>query len=64
MERKKKCIGEFDGKCGNDATRWIDFGDVVFAACEACYKRYDAMSRRGTGRSIEAEARLQKNRLS
>ena len=64
MEKAKKCIGEFNGKCEADATHWVDFGDAAFAACDACYRRYDAISRRNTNRSIEAEARRHKIRVS
>ena len=64
MEKAKKCIGEFGTKCQADATHWVDCGHEIYAVCDVCYKKYDAMSRRATGRSVEAEAKRQRLRVS
>lgn len=59
-----KCIGEFGGKCQNDATRSVDMTTEVFHLCEKCYQRFDKISRRRTGKLLKEIAALQKRSLS
>ena len=59
-----KCIGEFDGKCQEEATRTIDMVVEKFPLCEKCYEHFDRFAKQQTGHPLRAIEQMNRICLS